>query len=206
MNDTQETILSAAMRLFAAKGLRAVTVREICKAAGVNVAMINYHFRGKDGLYRACMERLFHQQACLELAELPKSVRDAKTWKAAIRSWIFRFSRALRSSSGGAALVAGFFRHEVTHPSPMDQFIREHYVQPVYDSISRLFAMAVKDADERRRWVESVWSQLSVYALTAPAWHTLFRPERADPEAWGDAFAEFICERIFGELKYSPQR
>jgi len=202
MADTKENIISVATRLFAARGFKNVTVREICQAADVNVAMINYHFRDKNGLYRACIDRLFGQPIHREVASLADSVRDAKSWKAAIREWIGTFSRILRSETGDAALVAGFFRQEVIHASAMSDLIRERYVQPVYDSLERLFAMAVRDADECRRWVETVWSALSTYAMVDPVWHPLFRPTKADPETWGNEFADFLCDRIFSELKY----
>jgi len=202
MADTKENIISVATRLFAAKGLKAVTVREICQSADVNVAMINYHFRDKNGLYRACIDRLFDGTVHREIAQLPETARDAKSWKAAIREWICTFSRILRSKKGDAGLVAGFFRQEVIHPSPVSDLIRERYVQPVYDSLERLFAMAVRDVDECRRWVETVWSALSTYAMVDPVWHSLFRPAKADPETWGNDFADFLCDRIFSELKY----
>jgi len=202
MSDTKENIISVATRLFAVKGLKAVTVREICQAADVNVAMINYHFRDKNGLYRACIDRLFDGAVHRELARLADVVKDTRSWKAAIKEWIGTFSRVLRSTTGGAALVAGFFRQEVINPSSESDLIRERYVQPVYDSLDRLFGMAVTDANERRQWVETVWSALSTYAMVDPKWHSLFRPEKADPEAWGNAFADFLCQRIFAELKY----
>jgi len=43
-------IRNAALRLFAAHGHDAVTVREIAKAAGVSPALIVHHFGSKDGL------------------------------------------------------------------------------------------------------------------------------------------------------------
>lgn len=39
------------MRLFAAQGFAKVTVRDICREARANLAAVNYHFRGKVGLY-----------------------------------------------------------------------------------------------------------------------------------------------------------
>jgi AcrR family transcriptional regulator len=49
-------VLNAAARLFAERGFARVTVRDICKKARANVAAVNYHFGGKDDLYRAVMQ------------------------------------------------------------------------------------------------------------------------------------------------------
>jgi TetR/AcrR family transcriptional regulator, regulator of cefoperazone and chloramphenicol sensitivity len=50
--ETRERLLKAAERLFAERGFKKVTVRDICRAARANVAAVNYHFGDKDGLYR----------------------------------------------------------------------------------------------------------------------------------------------------------
>jgi AcrR family transcriptional regulator len=44
-------LLEAAGQVFAEKGYGRGTSREICKRAGMNVAAVNYHFGGIDGLY-----------------------------------------------------------------------------------------------------------------------------------------------------------
>jgi AcrR family transcriptional regulator len=48
--DTKAKILAAAFRRLATEGYAALSVREIAKDAGVNHALINYHFRSKDQL------------------------------------------------------------------------------------------------------------------------------------------------------------
>lgn len=49
--DARERILLAAGREFAEKGYEAATVRDICLAAGVNGAAVNYYFGDKRRLY-----------------------------------------------------------------------------------------------------------------------------------------------------------
>ena len=49
---TRERILKAAERLFADRGYEETSIRAIVAKARVNQAAINYHFGGKDGLYR----------------------------------------------------------------------------------------------------------------------------------------------------------
>jgi len=56
-NDTRSQLLCAAKTLFARKGYDGTTVKDVSKAAKVNISLISYHFQGKEGLYRACLEQ-----------------------------------------------------------------------------------------------------------------------------------------------------
>jgi AcrR family transcriptional regulator len=47
---TRKRVIEAAEKLFARRGIEAVSVRDITQAAGVNLAAINYHFGTKNAL------------------------------------------------------------------------------------------------------------------------------------------------------------
>ncbi len=67
--DTRARILDAAFRRLATEGYAALSVREIAKDAGVNHALINYHFRSKDQLVievlDAANQRLLARQSSM---------------------------------------------------------------------------------------------------------------------------------------------
>jgi len=57
--NTRQKILDAAEKLFARHGFESTSLRSIIASAGVNLAAIHYHFRSKEGLIRAVIERRF---------------------------------------------------------------------------------------------------------------------------------------------------
>ncbi|MFP4674544.1 MAG: TetR/AcrR family transcriptional regulator, partial [Opitutales bacterium] len=56
---TRERIVAAAEKLFAEKGFRAMTLRDVTHEAGVNLAAVNYHFGSKRDLMRAVIRSHF---------------------------------------------------------------------------------------------------------------------------------------------------
>ena len=53
---TREDILTAARRLFGENGFTKTSMRAIATEAGVDVALVSYHFGNKRGLFTAVME------------------------------------------------------------------------------------------------------------------------------------------------------
>lgn len=58
---TREALISAAIAVFSQDGFHAASTREIAAVAGVQQALIGYHFRGKEGLYLAVFEHIAGQ-------------------------------------------------------------------------------------------------------------------------------------------------
>ena len=58
--DNKEAIIQAAIELIEEKGkqIDEITVRDICKKAGVGLGLVNYHFGNKDALIEQCVERM----------------------------------------------------------------------------------------------------------------------------------------------------
>lgn len=87
----RERLLEAAVRLFAAKGYAATTVRDILRAAGVTAPVLYYHFGSKEGLFVALLRDGLQrvdasvQQALSEAGSAAERVRAYCTVHAAIR-------------------------------------------------------------------------------------------------------------------------
>jgi AcrR family transcriptional regulator len=78
--NTKEHLVQAAKHLFAQKGFDGTTVKDISDRAGVNVSLVSYHFSGKEGLYRACLQE-FGQgrlEAAQRMLQLPTSLEEFK--------------------------------------------------------------------------------------------------------------------------------
>ncbi|MEJ2376040.1 MAG: TetR family transcriptional regulator [Pseudolabrys sp.] len=77
---TRRSIMKAAARLFAEKGYQGASVRDIVTRARVNQAAINYHFKGKDGLYLELLKAAFEkltEQAGLN----PEKLKLLSAWR-----------------------------------------------------------------------------------------------------------------------------
>jgi AcrR family transcriptional regulator len=77
MIDTKERILDMAERLFAENGYSGTSLRSIIGAAGVNLAAVHYHFRSKDALLDAVIERRVDPINRERLAILEELEREA---------------------------------------------------------------------------------------------------------------------------------
>src|SRR4051795_9741054 len=58
---TRQAILRAALDLFAERGFDGASTRLIAERAGVGQPLLNYHFAGKQELWRAAVDDLFER-------------------------------------------------------------------------------------------------------------------------------------------------
>ncbi len=80
---TRRQLLDAGRRHFARQGLEGARVDRIAEDAAVNKALINYHFRGKLGLYEAVMDevmRELEEALSAELNRIEDPVDRLRAW------------------------------------------------------------------------------------------------------------------------------
>jgi AcrR family transcriptional regulator len=94
-------ILETAEELFAARGLDGVSVRDIADQAQVNVAMINYYFGNKDGLYLGIIENYFEELT----GALENAFNHKNDPRVRLRMFIDSYADFLFSRSNAAQLI-----------------------------------------------------------------------------------------------------
>ncbi|NPV90123.1 MAG: TetR/AcrR family transcriptional regulator [Firmicutes bacterium] len=120
--DPKQRIIETAATLFAERGFEAVPVREIADRAQVNVAMINYYFRNKNGLYHAIIEKLMG-----ELNErLESEVAEGADPVDRLKRYVYSYVSYLRQESQTAQLV---FQAIFLKDTDLDYLVERYWVR-----------------------------------------------------------------------------
>lgn len=190
--ETRARLLTAAEQLFADRGFKKVTVRDICRAARANVAAVNYHFGDKLGLYREVL-----QSAIERIRATNEAARDAGAGRSAEerlrRSIVIFVSRLLASSSD---TVHRLIHREINDPTPMLDTLLEEGIRPRLEYLSAVVAEMIGCApsDPRvKRSVASIQAQSISYLPHPMAARVGFRLKPTTP-AQIETIARHIAE------------
>ena len=160
--ETRDRLLKAAERLFADRGFKKVTVRDICRAARANVAAVNYHFGDKLGLYREVM-----QSAIDGMRGTNDAAREAGAGQPPeeqLRRYIAIFVH--RVLTPGNDTIHKLITREMNDPTPALDALVEQGVRPRVEYLSGLIGAIIgcDPADQRvLRCVASVQAQTLAY-------------------------------------------
>jgi AcrR family transcriptional regulator len=171
---TREALAAAATDVFAERGYDDATVREISSRAGVNVALIKYHFGGKQGLYAEVLRRtLLGAGHALVPVLADGSLAPDGLLRAIIRTFVFRLL-----SSEGAESRLRLLAHEFAKPTPALSRIVREIVQPNYDRMRRIVGDLLRrspDDEKTCLCTLSIVSQIILYARIG-SFFRLLRP------------------------------
>lgn len=203
-SETKESILNAAIKVFAARGFRDATIRQICSQAGVNVAMVNYHFKNKETLYAEVVRKLFSFATSEEMAALADGITDEKSWKEAVRRFVELFAGYMSVTTEPQVFAARILRWELTRPSSICRELQDAYGATVYEVLKKLLSMALcDDAEGIKIWSAAIWGRLATLAVIDELWLERFKPSSMERSQWVSRIADNECEIIFKSLRYS---
>ena len=194
MNKTKQKLIEVAANIFAEKGFKGTTVRDICRESGQSLGSVNYHFGNKDKLYKKVIEN------CLikVILKYPSTysneaeVRPEERLRVFIKSFLNRFHDIFcdPEKSWLGKLLLG----ELLNPSEAFKEVFVKYQISQKDYIQRVVAdltgIPVSDARNFRKAV-SVIGQCLHFSLA----HNVF--EILSPGNAIDNDIEILTEHIF---------
>jgi AcrR family transcriptional regulator len=176
-----EKILLAAGEIFAEKGYKNVTVREICARAGVNVAAINYHFGDKESLYREVVmrweEEAFRKYPLEPVA--PESASPEERLTIFVRSFLLRMLDKGRPSWFGKLVAREFIEPTAALAILVEDAIRPSYL--LLSSIIREILGTGASEDDIRLCSASIVGQCLYFHNSRPVLNALYGPDNPEP-------------------------
>ena len=159
---TRARLLAAGERLFAERGFKKVTVREICRSARANVAAVNYHFGDKLGLYREVLQSAIDRIRATN--EAAREAGEGRPPEERLRRSIQIFVTRLLSSDRDS--VHRLIHREINDPTPALDALVEQGIRPRIDYLAGLVGelLGVSPSDARvMRCVASIQTQSIAY-------------------------------------------
>ena len=184
---TKERILDTAEVLFAQKGYRAVSVREITSTAECNLAAVNYHFGNKENLYLEVFRSRW----------VPRAVRLRESFKKTVAS-----QTTLSVPTVVRALAQAFLegplsdeerlRHsqlmtrEMTQPTEAFELVAQQVIEPFFKDVGEKLSSVLGDEMGREQMLLNIFSifsmvlyfnfaRVAVSRLTGQQYDTAFR-------------------------------
>jgi AcrR family transcriptional regulator len=159
---TRERILKAAERLFAERGYDATSIRAIVAKARVNQAAINYHFEGKDGLYREVLRASFRALTEDQMAHAAEAT--AMSREQALADFLHRQLRPLRARDELSRHIR-IFNWETVRPTAVFRRLLSEEAAPFIGVAIDLVRRFLPAADQRTLTVAAIWlvGQCSVF-------------------------------------------
>jgi AcrR family transcriptional regulator len=144
--DTKKSLLDAAERLFAERGIAGASMRAITREAAANLAAVHYHFGSKEGLVRAVFARRLgplNRERLERLAEL-----DATGLEGAVERIVAAFVEpplAMIGSEPGGRAFAQLLARSLLEPSGGGREIVLEQFAEVIDRFTEALARALPD-------------------------------------------------------------
>ena len=161
---TSQRVLRAAGEVFAERGFRPATVREICERAGANVAAINYHFRDKETLYGEVIRYASERVAqTYPFDPQPRGGAPELRLRALVRNYLMRFF------DPNLAWYGKLICRELAEPTGFFEQIVEsdvrHYAEQLTEIVREFFGDGIGE-EQVRMCSNSVAGQCLLYPYT----------------------------------------
>ena len=196
---TRARLLEAAAEVFAEAGYQQAKIRQICARAHANIALINYHFGDKMGLYTEVLQQSVRSghvdliQDVLDHGGPPEDI---------LRGIIKARIHGMRAGS----VSDRQFRialQELAHPTAAFTRVIENVTRPIYNRILELIGgmIGLPPTNEKTRLcAHSIMGQIMIYVLAGRVLRQLW-PELKMAPGQLDRIADHIADFTLAYLR-----
>lgn len=139
-DNTKEVLLEAGTLLFAEEGYEKATVKQISDRAGVNVSLVSYHFGGKEGLYRSCLQQ-FGENRLNSAERILSAPKDTAEYKVRLEMFITEMLQNFAEEPTLCRLI----QREIENPSSVVEDIFEKTFLKVFLTLVDFNKSAIKN-------------------------------------------------------------
>jgi TetR/AcrR family transcriptional regulator, regulator of cefoperazone and chloramphenicol sensitivity len=187
---TRDSLIKAAIDVFSAKGFEGGSVREITQAAKANQAAINYHFGGKEGLYREVLKASV--QAFAELSPLDMGRLAEMDGPQAVEAFVRTQLKALNRRDQLGRFLRIFTWETLSRSEVFTEFLASEKL-PIFGVAELIVRKFLPDTTERNDlWIAIFWLLSQI--------ETFIRPDRLERPPYSlkvdDSFVDRLGERL----------
>ena len=193
-HDRRQDILMAAMQLFAKKGFRGTTTRDLATHAEVNEAIIFRHFKTKEELYSAILEHKVAENRDalqVELEQLAMGTDDRKFFETLGRTFLQRhesdstFLRLLLFSALEGHQLSDMFVTSMMARNPIANYIARRMEEGAFRSMDPQLA------------ARGLFGMFASYVL----WQEVFGLKNTQPRDRDEVVRTFVSIFLSGIVK-----
>ena len=204
--ETRARILDAALSEFALHGLAGARTERIASAAGVNKALLYYHFDSKEKLYLAAFEMIASR------------IRDS-SMEVFLRQHITAGERVMRTALNHFDRIIGqqefqsLMQQEMMRLHKGESGVMPVLVKRVFEPLLVMYKAMIREGIETGELIEADWLQIHLsslganvfYFLSAPVWRLV---SGEDPLEIGaltarrKSIVEFLGQAIFKDRQH----
>jgi AcrR family transcriptional regulator len=198
--ETRQRLLEAAGAVFAHKGFRNATIRDICQRAQANLAAVNYYFGDKGRLYAAVLDYAHtcaRQKYPLILSETP-----ARPASERLQVFIHNFMFSLLGE-GTPSWFSKMMAREMIEPTAALNVMVAKFIRPLSQELTAIVRelLGAGATETRVRFCQlSIVGQCLHHRNSKPVIQRLFPQQQYGPEDI-KAVAEHITRFSLGAIK-----
>ena len=150
--DPRTRTLDSAEVQFAERGYHGVSMRQVADGAGISLSLVQYHFKTKETLFAAVMERrivaINHERlSLLDAVEVGAGGKDRPAVEDVLRAFLRPTVLLSRDKASGGTYYAQLIAQVTNDPQPHARNVSKAFTDPIARQTLRVLQLALPELD-----------------------------------------------------------